>query len=159
MNQNPPCYLSENASTSRPDGLLSNGGSSGIISGGPAGNQNLQLGNGSSTFSGRLDVPAGMLSSKNSLMGRDHMMNGTAIKTEPSYTANSEFLFTGSSFLETQPTLDTLGSFNGTELIAQALNEPLQDIDSSPYGFLSHIPRNFSFSDLTDGYAQSAGLS
>ncbi|KAH0458938.1 hypothetical protein IEQ34_011752 [Dendrobium chrysotoxum] len=158
VNQNPSCYLSENASTSRPDGLLPNGGSSSaIISGGPAGNQNVQLGNVSSNFSGRLEVPASMLSSKNSLMGRNHMMNGTTIKTEPSYTTNSEFAFTGSSFLETQPTIDTLGaSFSGTELTAQALNEPLQDIDSSPYGFLSHIPRNFSFSDLTDGFAQSA---
>ncbi|PKU70081.1 hypothetical protein MA16_Dca016365 [Dendrobium catenatum] len=161
VNQNPSCYLSENASTSRPDGLLPNGGSSSaIISGGPAGNQNVQLGNVPSNFSGRLEVPASMLSSKNSLMGRNHMMNGTTIKTEPSYTTNSEFAFTGSSFLETQPTLDPLGaSFSGPELTAQALNEPLQDIDSSPYGFLSHIPRNFSFSDLTDGFAQSAGLS
>ncbi|XP_020692126.2 uncharacterized protein LOC110106536 [Dendrobium catenatum] len=158
VNQNPSCYLSENASTSRPDGLLPNGGSSSaIISGGPAGNQNVQLGNVPSNFSGRLEVPASMLSSKNSLMGRNHMMNGTTIKTEPSYTTNSEFAFTGSSFLETQPTLDPLGaSFSGPELTAQALNEPLQDIDSSPYGFLSHIPRNFSFSDLTDGFAQSA---
>ncbi|XP_020578551.1 uncharacterized protein LOC110023459 isoform X1 [Phalaenopsis equestris] len=160
LSPNPSCYLSENASTSRPDGLLSNGVStSAIIGSGPAGNQNVQLGNGQSTFNGRLDVPAGMLSSKSSLMGRDHIMNGTTIKSEPSYATNSEFAFTGSSFLETQPTLDTLGaSYSGTELTAQALNEPLQDIDSSPYGFLSHIPRNFSFSDLTVGFAQSAGI-
>ncbi|KAK8967636.1 hypothetical protein KSP40_PGU001882 [Platanthera guangdongensis] len=161
LNRNPRCYLSENASTSRPDGLLSNGGSSSAtINDGPAVNENVQLGNGSSTFGGRLDVPTSLLSSKNSLMGRDHMMNGSSIKTEPSYTTNSEFTFSGSSFLETHPALgDPLGtSFSGTELTAQALNEPLQDIDSSPYGFLSQIPRNFSFSDLTDGFAQSAGI-
>ncbi|KAG0475691.1 hypothetical protein HPP92_015377 [Vanilla planifolia] len=161
MNQNLRPYVSENASTSRPNSLLSNGGSSSAITnGGPPGSQNVQFGNDSSILNGRMDVPASILSANNSLMGRDRVMNDTSIKSEPGFPSNSEFAFAGSSFLETQPTLgDTVGvSFSGTELTAQALNEPLHDIDSSPYGFLSHIPRNFSFSDLTDGFPQSADI-
>ncbi|PKA52555.1 hypothetical protein AXF42_Ash001535 [Apostasia shenzhenica] len=161
LNQNPSCFLSENASTSsRPTCLLSNGASSShaIINGGHAGSQNVKIGSDASTLTGRMDVPVSVLPSTNSHFGRgDQGTNGTAIKSEPNYTSNSEFAFTGLSFLETQPTIgDTVGaSFPGAE---QALNEPLQDIDTSPYGFLSHIPRSFSFTDLTDGFAHSSDI-
>ncbi|KAJ6808800.1 uncharacterized protein M6B38_279110 [Iris pallida] len=163
MHKNQSCYLSEQASSSsRPDSLLGNGGSSSaIMNGGPSGNESIHLGNGSSVISGRMDVSPSLLSTQSSQVERSNGMNGTTIKSEPSYSNNSEFTFcTDGSYVETRlPIGDAPGaSFSSSEMTGQPLNEPLLDIDSSSFGFLSQIPRNFSFSDLTDDFTQSADI-
>lgn len=164
VHQTPSCYLSDHASTSsRPENMFCNGGSSSAMTNGASsGNQTMQLANDASGLAGKTDVSPSLLSTQNSHMGRPNGINGTVIKSEPSYSNNSEFTFcTESSFLDAGPPLgvESGASFSSSELPGQALNEPLLDIDSSSFGFLSQIPRNFSFSDLTDDFTQSAGLS
>lgn len=157
LQQTPPCYLSDHASTSsRPDGMFCNGGSSSALTNGASSaNQSIQLANDVNLLAGRTDVSPSL----NSHMGRANGINGTAIKSEPSYSNNSEFTFC-SSFLETRPPLgvEPGASFSSSELTGPPLNEPLLDIDSSSFGFLSQIPRNFSFTDLTDDFTQSADI-
>jgi len=141
--------------------MFCNGGSSSAMTNGASsGNQSIQLANNASVLSGKTDVSPSMLSTQNSHMGRPNGINGTAIKSEPSYSNNSEFTFCAEgSFLETQTPLgvESGASFSSSELTGQPLSEPLLDIDSSSFGFLGQIPRNFSFSDLTDDFTQSAG--
>lgn len=160
VHQTTSCYLSEHASTSsRPDGMLCNGGAASAILNSRPALTGIQLGNDASVLTGSMDTSTSLLSTQNSAMGRLQGINGTAIKSEPSYSGNSEFSFcTDSSFLETQPSIadPPAGSFSSSELTGQPLNDPLPD---EPFGFLSHIPRNFSFSDLADHFTQSAGVS
>ncbi|XP_073005134.1 uncharacterized protein [Typha latifolia] len=155
------CYLSEHASTSaRSDGMLCNGvSSSGIINGLPSGQQFVLAGKDVPSLAGSFDPSASMLSTQNSSIGRFNEVNGTAIKTESSYSSNSDFPFcTDNTFLEARPSIGdaSAGSFSSSELTGQPLNDPLLDIDTSSFGFLSQIPRNFSFSDLTEDFTQSA---
>ena len=49
------------------------------------------------------------------------------------------------------------GSFSSSELNGQPLNDSILDIESS-FGFFSQISQNFSFSDLTEGFNQSAEM-
>ncbi|XP_073005130.1 uncharacterized protein [Typha latifolia] len=157
------CYLSEHASTSaRSDGMLCNGvSSSGIINGLPSGQQFVLAGKDVPSLAGSFDPSASMLSTQNSSIGRFNEVNGTAIKTESSYSSNSDFPFcTDNTFLEARPSIGdaSAGSFSSSELTGQPLNDPLLDIDTSSFGFLSQIPRNFSFSDLTEDFTQSADI-
>lgn len=163
LQQTPPCYLSDHASTSsRPDGMFCNGGSSSVMTNGASSaNRNIQLASDANILGGRTDVSPSLLSTQSSHIGRPNGINGTAIKSEPSYSNNSEFNFcTDSSFLDTRPPLgvEPGASYSSSELTGQQLNEPLLDMDSSSFGFLSQIPRNFSFSDLTDDFTQSADI-
>ncbi|KAJ6793336.1 Uncharacterized protein M6B38_235780 [Iris pallida] len=173
MHQNQTCYISEQpSSSSMPNSLLCNGGSSSaIMNGGPSGNQIIHLGNGSSILSGGLDVSPSPLSNPishversdgmSSHIGRPNGMNGTAIKSEPSYPNTSGFAFcTDGSYVETHtPIGDAPGaSFGSCDLTGQPMNDPLLDMDTSSFGFLSQIPRSFSFSDLTDDFTQSADI-
>lgn len=158
----PSCYLSEGASiSSRPVSALCNGGSSSsTMNGGSSRHQSIQAGVDASILVGKLNSSTSMLSTHNSYMGRFDAMDGPAIKSEPSYTSNSDFSFCADgSFLEARPTIgDAPGaSFSSSELSGAPLNESLLDMDTSPFGFLSQIPRNFSFSDLTD-FAQGADI-
>ncbi|KAG1368735.1 hypothetical protein COCNU_14G012030 [Cocos nucifera] len=159
LHQTPSCYLSEHASTSsRPDGMLCNGGAAGAILHGRPAVTGIQLGNDASVLTGSMDTSTSLLSTQNSAMGRLQGINGTAIKSEPSYSGNSEFSFCAdSSFLEAQPPIadPPAGSFSSSELTGQPLNDPLPD---EPFGFLSQIPRNFSFSDLADHFTQSTDI-
>ncbi|XP_020256636.1 uncharacterized protein LOC109833394 isoform X2 [Asparagus officinalis] len=162
LQQTPSCYLSDHASTSsRPDNMYCNGGgsSSAMTNGASSGHQNMQLGNNASILAQRMDISPSLLSTQNSHIGRTNGINGAAIKSEPSYSNNSEFTFCAeNNFLETRPPLgvEPGASFSSSDLNGQQLSEALLDMDSSSFGFLSQIPRNFSFSDLTDDFTQSS---
>ncbi|KAJ6853321.1 uncharacterized protein M6B38_250365 [Iris pallida] len=163
MHQNQTCYLSEQASSSSmPNSLLCNGGSSSaIMNGGPSGNQSLHLGNGSSILSGGMDVSPSPLSTQSSHVERVNGMNGTSIKNETRYASTSEFAFCADdSYVETHPPIGgaPAASFGSCDLTGQPLNDPLLDMDTTSFGFLSQIPRSFSFSDLTDDFTQSADI-
>lgn len=85
---------------------------------------------------------------------------GPVVKTETSFGSDVGFGFGDPSFLEPCPSMGDAsgGSFSSSELTGQPLADSILDIDSS-FGFLSQIPRNFSFSDLTEDFSQSAGMS
>lgn len=145
--------------SSRSDSILCKGAiASTIINGRPVG-EGIQLGVDASVFTGNLNTSASMLSMQSSTIGSLTEINGTAIKSEPNYSSNSEFPFcTESHFLEMhQPIGDApAGSFSNSELTGQPLNDPLLD---EPVGFLSHIPQDLCFSELADHFAQNGGVS
>lgn len=88
-------------------------------------------------------------------------VNGAApvVKTESSFGSDVSFGFGDAGFLEPCPSMGDAsgGSFSSSELTGQPLADPILDIDSS-FGFLSQIPRSFSFSDLTEDFSHSAEI-
>ena len=93
------------------------------------------------------------ISAQNPEISTLHGMNGggTIKMEQPNYPSTSEFSFcseTGFSDCHV-----------ASELHAQPMNDQLVDIDTSSFGILGQIPRNFSFSDLTEDFTQSSGWS
>ena len=144
-----------------PDSLLPNGSSSGIVNGTPSSDQFIYAGKVIHGLPSSMDASSSLLAAHNSTAGRFNGDNGTTIKTEASYSGNSDFGFCNeSAFLEPCQSIGDAsgGSFSSSELNGQPLGDPIMDMDSSSFGFLSQIPRNFSFSDLTEDFSQSAGI-
>ncbi|XP_076939576.1 uncharacterized protein LOC143608414 [Bidens hawaiensis] len=56
------------------------------------------------------------------------------------------------------PEVARVPSFIGEYLNAKPVNDPIVEPDSSSFGFLSQIPRNFSFSDLTADFSISSDI-
>lgn len=109
----------------------------------------------------RIDASSNMLPTQSSDIGIVQGMNGGMIKSEPGYSGNIPFMFAADgNALETRPAIGD-GSFNGVEANSQTLNEqqPLLEADTSTFGFLGQIPRNFSLSDLTASFSQGSGIS
>jgi hypothetical protein len=105
-----------------------------------------------------MDASSSLLAAHNSTVGQFNGHNGATIKTESGYSSNSDFGFGNENvFLEQSVGDVSGGSFSSSELNGPQLGDPIMEMDSSSYGFLSQIPRNFSFSDLTEDFSQSAG--
>ncbi|KAM0948671.1 putative angiotensin-converting enzyme 2 [Dioscorea sansibarensis] len=151
-----PYFVNEQASASGPANLLCSGDpTSAMLNGGTAGNQPMQVNN-DGPFCAATDISTSMLSTQNSNMGMLQGMNGTTIKSEPCYSNGAEFAFCAdNSFLNARSGIEdaSVASFGSSDLTGPALNEPLLDVDPS-IGFLSQIPRSFSFSDLTEDFTQ-----
>ncbi|KAK9913019.1 hypothetical protein M0R45_036846 [Rubus argutus] len=109
-----------------------------------------------SAHANRIDVPPNMLSSQSSNMG----INGGIIKSEVGYSGSSYMFGADGSILETRPNIGdaSVAAFNSVESNSQPLNESLLDSDTSSFGFLGQIPRNFSLSDLTADFSQSSDI-
>ena len=121
-----------------------------------------------SAHAGRIDAPQNMLSTQSSNMGLMQGMNGGMIKSEVGGTIKSEVGYSNSSpymfgvdnnVLEGRPNIGdaSVAPFSSVDSNSQALNESLLDSDTSSFGFLGQIPRNFSLSDLTADFSQSSG--
>ncbi|KAG8058063.1 hypothetical protein GUJ93_ZPchr0002g24745 [Zizania palustris] len=158
LNQN-ACFLPDTtANTAMPDILLHNGSSSGIVNGTPSGDQFIYASKVVHGLPSSMDASARLLAEHNSTLGRFNGDNGTAIKTESNYSNNSDFAFCNeNTFLEPCVSIGDAsgGSFSSSELNGQPLGDPILDMDSSSFGFLSQIPRNFSFSDLTEDFSRA----
>uniref|UniRef100_A0A0A9CZK4 Uncharacterized protein n=1 Tax=Arundo donax TaxID=35708 RepID=A0A0A9CZK4_ARUDO len=142
-----------------PDSLLGNGSSSGVGNGPPSSDQFIYAGKVVHGLPSDMDASGSLLAAHNSTVGQFNGHNGTTIKTEPSYSSNSDFPFVSDNTFLEQPVGDVSGgSFSSSELNGQPMGDPILDMDSSSYGFLSQIPRNFSFSDLTEDFSQSAEI-
>jgi hypothetical protein len=112
--------------------------------------------------SSRIDAPPNMLSMQSSNIGLLQGMNGGMIKSEAGYSGTSPYMFgADGNVLEARPSIAdaSVASFSSVESSSQALNESILDADTSSFGFLSQIPRNFSLSDLTADFTQSSGFS
>ncbi|XP_074571690.1 uncharacterized protein LOC141828210 isoform X2 [Curcuma longa] len=162
MHQSPLCYMPQHTSTSAQlDGMICDGGfPNAIMNGRPSGREGIYLHNDSSILAASMNPSMTMLSSHDSNMTGVRGTNGTLVKSEPNYLNNSEFPFSNdSSMLDTHQSIGdaSVGSFSSSELTGQPLNDTLLDIDTSTLGF-SHIPRNFSFSDLTDDFTHCADI-
>nr|CAB3448801.1 unnamed protein product [Digitaria exilis] len=158
LNQNVPFLPDTIPSTAMQDSLLHNGGSSGIVNGATSNDQFIYTGKVVHGLPSSMDASSSLLAAQNSTVGQFNGHNGTAIKAEAGYSSNSDFGFGNENvFLEQSVGDVSGGSFSSSELNGQQLGDPILDMDSSSYGFLSQIPRNFSFSDLTEDFSQSAG--
>ncbi|CAL9759166.1 unnamed protein product [Musa acuminata subsp. burmannicoides] len=160
--QTPSCYMSQHASTSsRPDGMFYNGDfSSALVNGRSSEHQGNYLESDSSIVAGIMHASTSVLSAHNSNMGRISGLSETIIKLEPNYLNNSEFPFVSDNIvLEAhRPIGDASGgSFSNSELTGQPANSTLPDVDTPSLGF-SQIPRNFSFSDLSDDFTHCADI-
>jgi hypothetical protein len=152
------CFLPDATPSGMQDTSLRNGGSSGIVNGASSSDQFIYTGKVVHGLPSGMDASASLLAAHNSTVGQFNGHNGTTIKTESGYSGNSDFGFGNDNvFLEQSVGDVSGGSFSSPELNGQPLNEPILDMDSSSFGFLSQIPRNFSFSDLTEDFSQSAG--
>ncbi|KAJ0980806.1 hypothetical protein J5N97_009061 [Dioscorea zingiberensis] len=151
-----PYYVNEQASATGPANVLCSGDpSNAMINGGSSIHQPMQVNN-DGPFCVATDISTSMLSTQNSNMDILQGMNGTTIKSEPCYSNGAEFTFcTDGSFLGTRSGIEdaSVASFCSSDLTGQPLNESLLEVDTS-IGFLSQIPRNFSFSDLTADFTQ-----
>ncbi|XP_038697905.1 uncharacterized protein LOC119995466 [Tripterygium wilfordii] len=109
----------------------------------------------------RIDVPHNLLPTQSSNIGLIQGINGGMIKTETGYSGSSPYMFgTDGHVLEARPPIgDTsVASFSSLESSTRSLNETLLDADSASFGYLDQIPRNFSLSDLTADFSQSADI-
>uniref|UniRef100_A0A453SND6 Uncharacterized protein n=1 Tax=Aegilops tauschii subsp. strangulata TaxID=200361 RepID=A0A453SND6_AEGTS len=155
------CFLPESGPISAmPNGVMRNGSSGGLVNGTSSGDHSIYGGKDIHGPHSSMDASTNVLPAQNAsalLYGADN--NGTTIKTESSYSSNADFAFCGNAFLESCQSIGDAsgGSFSSSDLNGQPLNDALLDMESSSFGFLSQIPRNFSFSDLTEGFNQNTG--
>lgn len=157
--QNSAYALEHPGPTLNQDNMHSSIGSSfpnAFTNGGSSLHSSMHTGVDMSAHARRIDAPSNMVPSQNSNMGMIQGFNGMMIKSEAGYSSGSSFVFGAAdgNTLETRPTMAD-ASFSSTESNPQPLNEPLMDANAASFGCinqipLSQIPRNFSFSDLTD---------
>lgn len=159
LNQSVPFLPDTIPSTAMQDNLLRNGGSSSIVNGAQTNDQFIYAGKVVHGLPGGMDASSSLLAAHNPTVGQFNGHNGTTIKTESGYSSNSDFGFGNENvFLEQSVGDVSGGSFSSSELNGQPLGDPILDMDSSSYGFLSQIPRNFSFSDLTEDFSHSTEI-
>lgn len=109
----------------------------------------------------RIDASSNMLLAQSSNLGILQGVRGGMIKSEAGYPGNLPFMYgTETNILETHPgiTDPSVSSFSSVESDSQPVNETVLDADTSSFGFLGQIPRNFSLSDLTADFSNSSGL-
>ncbi|XP_028122631.1 uncharacterized protein LOC114319781 isoform X1 [Camellia sinensis] len=109
----------------------------------------------------RIDVSPNIFLAQSSTAGMIQGMNGVMIKSEAGYAGNSSYMFGNEgNVLKSRPAIgDTsVSSFSSVASNSHPLNETLLDADSSSFGFLGQIPRNFSLSDLTADFSNSADI-
>ncbi|XP_049342584.1 uncharacterized protein LOC125806871 isoform X3 [Solanum verrucosum] len=85
----------------------------------------------------RIDASSNMLLAQSSNLGMLQGVRGGMIKSEAGYSGNLPFI---------------------VESDSQPVNETVLDADTSSFGFLGQIPRNFSLSDLTADFSNSSDI-
>lgn len=111
-----------------------------------------------SANSRRINVSPHMVLAQSSNVVPMQGMNGRIIKTEGGYAGDSQFVFgVNGNVLDTRNAIGdaSSSSFNSLESTSQPLNEGLLDADTSSFGFLGQMTRNFSLSDLTADFSNS----
>ncbi|XP_059295720.1 uncharacterized protein LOC132049079 isoform X2 [Lycium ferocissimum] len=109
----------------------------------------------------RNDASSNMLLAQSSNMGMQQGVRGGMIKSESGYSGNLPFLYgTETNILEAHPgiTDPSVSSFSSVESDSQPVNETVLDADTSSFGFLGQIPRNFSLSDLTADFSNGSDI-
>ncbi|XP_022158555.1 uncharacterized protein LOC111025014 [Momordica charantia] len=111
-----------------------------------------------SAHASRIEAPSSILPTQSSNVE----LNGRTIKSESGYSGSSSYMYGGAdgNVVEARQTIGdvSVAPFSGMESNAQPLNEPLLEPDTSSFGFLGQIPRNFSLSDLTADFSQSSDI-
>ncbi|CAL1385802.1 unnamed protein product [Linum trigynum] len=161
LHQNSACYVSEQACGAlRSDNIQHTPIGSSIpnsfTNGGSSLHSSMQTAVDISAHANRIDASTNLLATQTTNLGMTQGMNG-AIKSESGYTGTSYVVGTGVNVIEARQSIAD-ASFSSVESSSQAINEALIDPDTSSFGFLGQIPRNFSLSDLTADFNQSSDI-
>lgn len=165
MNQKQLCYASEHTDQSlkseRAHHPMASGLTNAYLNGSSTLNTNVPSSVNISTHARRVDASPNMLSSQTANMPMMQGMNGGMIKSETAYANPASYMYGGErNALEGHSTVgDTSIPSFSNESNNQPLSDPLLDAETSTFGFLGQIPRNFSLSDLTADFSQSSGPS
>ncbi|XP_019261342.1 PREDICTED: uncharacterized protein LOC109239252 isoform X2 [Nicotiana attenuata] len=109
----------------------------------------------------RIDASSNMLLAQSSNLGMLQGVRGGMIKSEAGYSGTLPFLYgTETNILEAHHGIadPSVSSFSSVESNSQPVNETVLDADTSSFGFLGQIPRNFSLSDLTADFSNSSDI-
>ncbi|KAL1312501.1 hypothetical protein HN51_039110 [Arachis hypogaea] len=165
MPQNPTCYAAERTQAGLKLENMQHPVDSGLSNvfnnGGSTLHPSMHAAVDMSAPGNRINGPPSMISAQSSNMGSIQGINGGMIKSEPGYSGCSAYMFgTEGSVLDARPTIGdaSVTSFPNVESNSQPLNEAVLDPETSSYGFLGLIPRNFSLSDLTAHFSQSSDI-
>ncbi|GJU61975.1 hypothetical protein Tco_1243810 [Tanacetum coccineum] len=124
--------------------------------------QAMQSAGGMSCLSRRDDVSQNLLMPQNSSMGLMQGVNGGGvIKSESGYTGEPSFMYnSANNGIDRHPAITEvpIPNFIGEESHPKPVNEPIVEPDTSSFGFLGQIPRNFSLSDLTADFSISSDI-
>nr|XP_043612122.1 uncharacterized protein LOC122583810 isoform X2 [Erigeron canadensis] len=134
---------------------------SGLTNGGPSAHPFMQSGAGMSGLPRRDDVSPNPLMAQNPNMGLMQGMDTEGMNKSKSGYAEPSFMYNAANnALERQPAMAEvpIPSFMGEESNPKPVNESVVDLDTSSYGFLGQIPRNFSLSDLTADFSISSDI-
>ncbi|XP_015694406.1 uncharacterized protein LOC102712089 isoform X2 [Oryza brachyantha] len=155
----PPSMPPPNGSNANLYDVMCNGSSSGIVDCTQSSDQLIYAGKDIQGLHSGMDASS-LLPVQNANSVLYGAENGTTIKTESGYSSNRNFGFCGNAFLESCQSIGDAsgGSFSSSELNGQPLDDSILDIESSSFGFLSQLPRNYIFSDLPEDFSQSAEI-
>ncbi|XP_044482647.1 uncharacterized protein LOC123209008 [Mangifera indica] len=170
LHQNSSCYPAERSGPNiKPEnmhhqigsGLPNSFNNGGFNNGGLSLRSNLHSSVDMSAQVNRIDARPNMVSTQS--IGLMQGMNGGMIKSEVGYSGSSPspYMFgaDGNVLDQRPPIADASAtSFSTVESTSQTLNESLLDADSSSFGFLGQIPRNFSLSDLAADFSHSSDI-
>lgn len=124
--------------------------------------QAMQSAVGMTGLSRRDDVSQNLRMPQNSNMGLMQGMNGGGvIKSESGYPGEPSFMYNAAnSGVDRPPAMTEVPVLNflGEESHPKPVNEPIVEPDTSSFGFLGQIPRNFSLSDLTADFSISSDI-
>ncbi|KAL1569419.1 hypothetical protein AAHA92_00902 [Salvia divinorum] len=105
---------------------------------------------------GRMDVSENMLFAQNSTSGIVERMNGVMIKSEGGFAGDSHFMFgEDNNLIEHR---NVIGEASASPFTSGEPNESMMNQETSSFGFLGQIPRNFSLSDLTADFSNSTDI-
>ncbi|KAG6411075.1 hypothetical protein SASPL_129149 [Salvia splendens] len=117
---------------------------------------NMQVPVNLSGHGGRIDVPENMLLTQNSSSGIVQGMNGVMTKSEGGFAGDSHFMFGAENNLIEHR--NTTGEAFVSPFTSGDPNNSMLDQETSSFGFLGQIPRNFSLSDLTADFSNSSDI-
>ncbi|VVA97087.1 unnamed protein product [Arabis nemorensis] len=164
MNQKQLCYASEHTEQSLKSESahhpMASGLSNAYLNGSSTLNANVASSVNISTHARRVDTSPNMLSSQTTNMPMMQGVNGGMIKSETAYANPASYMYGGErNALEGHSAVgDTSIPSFSNESNNQPLSDPLLDAETSTFGFLGQIPRNFSLSDLTADFSQSSEI-
>uniref|UniRef100_A0A2P2KHP4 Uncharacterized protein LOC105634412 isoform X2 n=1 Tax=Rhizophora mucronata TaxID=61149 RepID=A0A2P2KHP4_RHIMU len=131
-----------------------------FTNGGPSQDPRMHAAVEMSAHAARMSTLPNMLSAQGANMGLMPGLNSQIIRSETDYVGTPSYIFgTDGNVMEASPSIAdaSVASLSSMASNSHPMPEPL-DAENN-YGYLSQIPRNFSFTDLTADFAKSSGFS
>uniref|UniRef100_A0A2P2KHR5 Uncharacterized protein n=2 Tax=Rhizophora mucronata TaxID=61149 RepID=A0A2P2KHR5_RHIMU len=130
-----------------------------FTNGGPSQDPRMHAAVEMSAHAARMSTLPNMLSAQGANMGLMPGLNSQIIRSETDYVGTPSYIFgTDGNVMEASPSIAdaSVASLSSMASNSHPMPEPL-DAENN-YGYLSQIPRNFSFTDLTADFAKSSDI-